>query len=155
MRYLVFGTGSVGGFVGGRLALAGQEVSFLARPRVAEIIKHQGLRVGGDDPGGFLPHPIALTSLEAAFKANSPEFVLLAVKAYDCLEAAQALAEFREHPFTVISLLNGINNERTVEQQIGAGRVGQHGSQGEVIETGAGAQLPQFLGQAYRIAGKV
>jgi Mrp family chromosome partitioning ATPase len=45
VRYLVYGTGAVGGLVGGRLALSGHPVTFLARPRIAEAM--QATRIHG------------------------------------------------------------------------------------------------------------
>ena len=47
MRFLIAGAGAVGGFVGARLADAGQDVTVLVRPhRVAEL-RENGLRVTG------------------------------------------------------------------------------------------------------------
>jgi 2-dehydropantoate 2-reductase len=45
MRILVAGAGAVGGYFGGRLAQAGRDVTFLVRPKRAEQIQAQGLRI--------------------------------------------------------------------------------------------------------------
>jgi 2-dehydropantoate 2-reductase len=119
MRYLVFGTGAVGGFVGGRLALAGNPVTFLARPRVARVLGQGGLRLTGDGVSGWLERPRVFTSLAEALHASSPDALLLAVKAYDCQPAAQAIASAIDHPPPVVCLLNGIGNEATLAQTLG------------------------------------
>ena len=45
MRIVIFGTGGVGGFFGGRLARAGEDVTFIARGEHLHAIKANGLRV--------------------------------------------------------------------------------------------------------------
>ena len=43
MRIVVFGTGGVGGYFGGRLAQTGMDVTFIARERHLQAIKKYGL----------------------------------------------------------------------------------------------------------------
>ena len=45
MRIVVMGAGGVGGFFGAKLALSGNDVTFIARGRHLEAIRAQGLRV--------------------------------------------------------------------------------------------------------------
>ena len=42
MKIAVFGTGGVGGYFGGLLALAGHEVTFIARGAHLESLRRQG-----------------------------------------------------------------------------------------------------------------
>ncbi|MGD8554889.1 MAG: 2-dehydropantoate 2-reductase [Anaerolineales bacterium] len=123
MKYLVFGTGAVGGYLGGRLALAGHPVTFLARPHVAEAMVRQGLRLTGDQPEGILRQPNAVSSLEQAFAQGTPDVILLAVKAFDCEEAAKALAAASPQPHPLVCLLNGIGNEQTLARELGHDQV--------------------------------
>ena len=44
MRILVVGAGAIGGYFGGRLLQAGQDVVFLVRPRRAAALAKQGLQ---------------------------------------------------------------------------------------------------------------
>jgi 2-dehydropantoate 2-reductase len=111
----------VGGLVGGRLALAGREVTFLARPRIAEAMRAAGLQIAGGAAPAHLPRPRVVTRLSDT--AGLPlDAVLLTVKAYDCLEAAHALAQLDVRP-PVICLLNGIGNEATLGEALGVDRV--------------------------------
>jgi 2-dehydropantoate 2-reductase len=45
MKVAVFGTGGVGGYFGGRLALAGADVHLIARGAHLEALRTSGLRV--------------------------------------------------------------------------------------------------------------
>lgn len=122
MHYLVFGTGAVGGLFGIRLALAGHQVTFLARPKLARVMQAQGMVVIGDGPAGRLLTPSVVTTLEQAFDPHPPDIILLSVKAYDCHEAAE-LIRGTSRPLDVVCLLNGINNETTLATAIGAEHV--------------------------------
>jgi 2-dehydropantoate 2-reductase len=82
----------------------------------------QGMVVIGDGPAGRLLTPTVVTVLEQAFVPHPPDIILLAVKAYDCHEAAELLRG-TSHPPAVVCLLNGISNEATLAAAIGAERV--------------------------------
>ena len=43
MRFLCFGVGAIGTYIGGSLALAGCPVTFIERPEVADIVRRRGL----------------------------------------------------------------------------------------------------------------
>jgi 2-dehydropantoate 2-reductase len=123
VHYLVFGTGAVGGLFGIRLALAGQRVTFLARPKLARVLQVQGIKIIGDGPPRQLQTPTVVTALEQAFDPHPPDVILLAVKAYDCQEAAELIRETTSHPTAVVCLLNGIGNEATIASAVGAEQV--------------------------------
>jgi 2-dehydropantoate 2-reductase len=123
LHYLVYGTGAVGGFLGTRLALTGQTVTFLARPRVVDTLKEQGIRLTGDSPPGWLNKPVVISSLAQAFENHPPDVILVAVKAYDCQAAADAIHATTTNPPPVVCLLNGIGNEDTLGSTLGKDRV--------------------------------
>ena len=62
MRILIVGAGAVGGYFGGRLAQAGRDVTFPVRPRRAEQIQTQGLRILSPKYGDFTVGPRAITA---------------------------------------------------------------------------------------------
>jgi 2-dehydropantoate 2-reductase len=123
VHYLVYGTGAVGGLLGTRLALIGQRVTFLARPRLAPLLQDQGMTITGDGPPGWLETPTVITALEQAFAPHPPDVILLTVKAYDCQEAAEAIRETTNDPPPVVCFLNGIGNEATLASALGIERV--------------------------------
>lgn len=49
MEILVYGAGAVGGYLGGKLALAGRRVTLVARPDTAEAINRDGLHITEDN----------------------------------------------------------------------------------------------------------
>jgi 2-dehydropantoate 2-reductase len=122
VRYLVYGTGAVGGLLGGRLALDGQQVVFLARERIAGAMRAGGLRLG-PEPGLHLPAPFVSVTLPQALKDWQPELVLLTVKAYDVESAASELARNLAADIPVVSFLNGIGNEEILADSLGKGRI--------------------------------
>ena len=79
MRIAVFGAGGVGGYFGGRLAQAGEDVVFIARGPHLEAIQREGLRVESVD-GDFAVRPANATSEPR--QAGPADAVLLGVKAW-------------------------------------------------------------------------
>ena len=105
MRSAVFGSGGVGGFFGGKLAQAGEEVVFIARGTHLESIRREGLRVesvGGD----FHIYPAHAESDPAA--VGAVDIVLVGVKAWQVPEAAQAILPLVGPATVVIPLQNGV-----------------------------------------------
>ena len=120
MRYLVFGTGAVGALVGGKLALAGFPVTFLARPRIAEAMRTRGLHLTGDRTNGVVEEAHAITEISGMEK---PDLILLTVKTYDVETAATEIETAFTKPPTIVSLLNGIGSEQMLTARFGAERV--------------------------------
>src|SRR6266581_1207435 len=84
MRIAVLGTGGVGGYFGGRLAQAGEDVAFVARGAHLEAIRRDGLVVESID-GDFAVRPAAATA--DAGTAGRVDVVLLGVKAWQVRDA--------------------------------------------------------------------
>lgn len=123
MRFLVFGTGAVGGLLGGKLALSGRPVTFLARKPVAEAMRDRGLRIGGTGRQSWIEKPDVFTDVDEAFSHAQPDVVLITVKAYDCQQVAETLKRVTPKPTAVVSFLNGISNEATLSRYLGPERV--------------------------------
>lgn len=106
MRLLVVGAGSTGGYFGGRLAQAGREVAFLARPARAAKLKETGLRIVSPHGDAAL-HPTVVTSETLAGPYDA---ILMTVKAYQ-LDAAMADVAPAVGPETMIlPVLNGMRH---------------------------------------------
>ena len=65
LRIAVFGSGAVGGYFGGRLAEAGEDVQFIARGQHLAAIREHGLRVSSVE-GDFLVRPARVTDEPSA-----------------------------------------------------------------------------------------
>ncbi len=57
MRIAVVGAGGVGGYFGGKLAAAGEDVTFIARGATLEALRTRGLRVDSIG-GGIIGQPV-------------------------------------------------------------------------------------------------
>ena len=105
MRIAVFGTGGVGGYFGGRLAEAGNDVIFIARGAHLEAIRRHGLRVESI-AGNFQVAPAAVSDDPAA--VGTVDLVLVGVKAPQVPEAARAMKPLIGPDTAVLPLQNGV-----------------------------------------------
>jgi 2-dehydropantoate 2-reductase len=87
MRIAIFGTGGVGGYFGGRLAQAREDVTFIARGDHLHTIQSKGLRVDSLQ-GDFVIDPAQATDDVAALGAVD---LVVGVKAWQVPEAARAM----------------------------------------------------------------
>ncbi len=116
MNFIVLGAGAIGCYVGARLALGGQRVTLVGRPRVIDPLALSGLTV--TDLDGFKGHLDAAslrlaTSLSAALAEpvrTEPTVILLCVKGGATESAALEIAEACPPGTTVVSLQNGVDN---------------------------------------------
>jgi 2-dehydropantoate 2-reductase len=122
MRIGVYGTGGVGGLFGGKLALAGEEVVFLARGRHLAALRARGLRLLLPEGERSIPLSPATATDDAAAMAGV-EVVLLGVKTWQLEEAAHALAPHLAPDAFVVPLQNGVEAAATLVRILGAGRV--------------------------------
>ncbi|GAX34389.1 2-dehydropantoate 2-reductase [Nodularia sp. NIES-3585] len=93
MKICIVGAGAIGGYLGAKLALAGEEVTFIARGQHLEAIQNQGLQVIMADGSSHVVHPSLATS--DINHAGSQDVVILAVKAQS-LAAIAALSSLPE-----------------------------------------------------------
>ncbi len=117
MKTLVIGAGAVGGYFGGRLLEAGQDVTFLVRPRRAARLAQDGLVIQSPSGNLHLPNPPTLQ----AGVAHAPfDLIVLSCKAYDLEDAIHAFAPFVGPDTVILPLLNGMRHLDRLEQLFGA-----------------------------------
>ena len=105
MRIAVFGAGAVGGYFGGRLAQAGEDVVFIARGEHLRAMLTHGLRVDSIK-GDFVVKPVQATDDPA--KAGIADVVLVGLKAWQVQEAAEAMRPMVRPGTFVLPLQNGL-----------------------------------------------
>ena len=120
MRFLIVGTGGVGGYFGAKLAHAGNDVWFMARGGHLAAMKASGLRVRSTG-GEFLIPPGKMT--DSPEEAGPVDVVLFCVKTYDTEEAARSLAPALHRRSLAVSLQNGVENEAKIRRLIPHARV--------------------------------
>ena len=116
MRILVFGTGGVGGYFGGRLARVGEEVTFIARGEHLRAIQAKGLRVDSTD-GDFVIYPAKAT--DDVSEVGETDLVVLGVKAWQVPEAARAIKPIVGSKTTVLPLQNGVEAVPQLVKELG------------------------------------
>jgi len=121
MRILIAGTGGVGGYYGGKLAAAGNDVVFLARGAMLDALGSNGLEVRADLGDVRLEHVHATDRVDAS--VAPAEAVLFTVKTYDSAEAADAIAPAVARDTIVCSLQNGVDNEAFLHERFPEARV--------------------------------
>lgn len=117
MRIAVMGTGGLGGYFGARLAEAGHEVVFFARGAHLEAMRADGLRV--DSPLGDIHLP-DVKATDTPADVDSVDIVLLAVKLWDTLEAAEAIKPLIRGDVGVVSFQNGVVKDDILRQVFGS-----------------------------------
>ena len=105
MRIAVFGAGGVGGYFGGRLAQAGEDVVFIARGDHLKAMLTHGLRVDSVK-GDFVLKPVKATDDPA--QAGIVDVILVGVKAWQVTNAAEAMRPMVGPETFVLPLQNGL-----------------------------------------------
>ncbi|WP_067685741.1 2-dehydropantoate 2-reductase [Nocardia jejuensis] len=111
---MVLGAGSIGVFVGGKLAAAGAEVTFVGRPRMLGELEAHGLRLTDLDGGDERVDPTAFHT--ATEPSDAADLVLICVKSADTASAAHQLSKLLKPGTVVISLQNGIGNDAVIRE---------------------------------------
>ncbi|HEX6614904.1 MAG TPA: 2-dehydropantoate 2-reductase [Gemmatimonadales bacterium] len=116
----VFGTGATGGYFGGRLAEAGEDVRFVARGAHLAALREHGLAVESV-AGDFRVQPVRAAADPA--ELGPVGVVLVAVKAWQVPEAAEAMRPLVGERTFVVPLQNGIEAPGQLAAVLGAERV--------------------------------
>jgi 2-dehydropantoate 2-reductase len=105
VKIAVVGAGAIGGYVGGWLAAAGEEVTFIARGANLRAIRSDGMRVIGEDGREV----VARTNVcERTSDAGQQDFVILAVKAHQVAAVAESLAALCHADTAIVTMQNGV-----------------------------------------------
>jgi 2-dehydropantoate 2-reductase len=117
-EFIVVGTGAIGNYIGGRLAVAGAKVHFVGRNRSIRALSDSGLRL--TDLDGFdalvpakslrLHESLADIGTDVLVEGPAAPIVLVCVKSGATEAVAQDLERFCRVGSTVVSLQNGVEN---------------------------------------------
>ena len=115
MRILVLGAGAIGGYFGGRLAAAGNDVTFLVRAKRRAQLAQDGLRIVS--PLGDL----TLQAQTATADELTPDYdvVLLTCKAYDLPSAMDSIAPAIAETCGIVPMLNGMAHLDMLAERFG------------------------------------
>lgn len=112
-RIAFMGAGAVGGYVGGHMARAGEDVTLIDPwPDHIEYIKHNGLNLSGTQ-GDYNVRVNALHLHEVQSLFKTPiDIAFVSTKSYDTEWAAMMIKQYLAPNGFVVSLQNSINEER-------------------------------------------
>lgn len=132
LKFLVFGAGAIGTYVGGSLALAGQQVVFVEKPKMVDELRERGLRLDLTiderrktkdafvvDSRSFVICP----SIEEALNYGPFDVALFALKSFDTVSAMEELKPFAEKLPPILCLSNGVENEQAIARVMGPDKV--------------------------------
>lgn len=106
MKIGIVGAGAIGGLLGARLALAGEEVTLVDLPPVLDAVRRDGLRLVGTDGIERVAHPARLAG--TGKEAGPQDVVFLAVKAHQLPEVAGQLPAMTGPETLFLTLQNGL-----------------------------------------------
>ncbi|MDX1465427.1 MAG: 2-dehydropantoate 2-reductase [Halomonas sp.] len=116
MKIAIMGSGGVGGYFGARLAQAGEDVTFIARGEHLAAIRRDGLAVTSVE-GDVTIAPASAS--DAPREVGIQEAVIVAVKAWQVREAAEAIRPMVGPATLVLPLENGVEAADTLAEALG------------------------------------
>ncbi|HEX9658420.1 MAG TPA: 2-dehydropantoate 2-reductase [Bacteroidota bacterium] len=119
-KFLVVGSGGVGGFFGGKVANAGNDVWFLARGEHLRAMKERGLQIHSSE-GSWIVPPGQIT--DTPVDAGIADVILFCVKSYDTEDVARQIIPNVGEETLIVSLQNGVDNEAKIKVLLPKGEV--------------------------------
>jgi 2-dehydropantoate 2-reductase len=119
LRVAVIGTGAIGSFYGGKLAVGGRDVHFLVRGGFDQI-KRFGIRIRGKKEN-FHVEKAQIYQSPAAI--GPCELVLIAVKATNNDAIPEVIPPLLHRDTILLTLQNGLGNEEFLARHFGSERV--------------------------------
>jgi len=120
MKIAILGTGGVGGYFGGRLAAAGEDVFFIARGAHLAAMREGGLRIESPNGNVSLSH---VNATDDPKTVGPVDFVFFTVKLYDTESALQMLPPLLGPDTLVIPFQNGVDAVDALTRAVGADHV--------------------------------
>jgi 2-dehydropantoate 2-reductase len=106
VKIAIIGCGAIGGYVGAKLALAGEEVTLFVRGANLEAVRARGLKLIMADGAEHLARNVIATTDYAA--AGAQDLVILAVKAHQLEAVAEQVPQLCGADTVVVTMQNGI-----------------------------------------------
>ncbi|WP_029921671.1 2-dehydropantoate 2-reductase [Nevskia soli] len=106
MKIAIIGAGAIGGYVGVKLALAGEDVTFIVRGANLTAIRQNGMKLIMNDDTEHVARNVKATSDYAA--AGPQDLVILAMKAHQVEAVADDVPKLFGPDTVVVTMQNGI-----------------------------------------------
>ena len=132
LKILSFGAGAIGTYIGGSLALAGEQLVFVEQPAVAADLRSRGMRLDLSldkrrklketsvlQPGSF----VVAAGLDEALRYGPYDVALFALKSFDTAAAIEGMRPFAGRLPPIWCLSNGVDNEPALASLLGPDKV--------------------------------
>ena len=106
MKIAIVGAGAIGGYLGAKLALAGEEVTFIARNKNLAAINAHGFRLQLED--GSEQHASNVRAVQHMAEAGVQDAVLLTLKAHQVKDVLPDLRALFGSETMVVTMINGV-----------------------------------------------
>jgi 2-dehydropantoate 2-reductase len=116
MRVAIVGSGGVGGYYGGMLARAGEDVTFIARGAHLDAMRANGLTVKTAHVGEFT---LTVTATDDPSEIEPVDLVLFCVKTYDTDTAVGMIRPLIGRETVLLPLQNGVESPKRIGRIIG------------------------------------
>ena len=117
MKIAIVGAGAIGSFFGAKLALAGNDVSLVAREQHVQAIRRSGLRLYE----GNEVRTIAINAVTSSHELAGRDFdlVIITTKAYDAATASKIAVDLLQNNTIWLSIQNGLGMEEVISKATG------------------------------------
>jgi 2-dehydropantoate 2-reductase len=106
MRICIVGTGAIGGLLGAKLAVSGQDVAFIDQGKQLKALQQKGLRLIMQD--GTEHHVTDALFTDQFDKPGPQDYTILAVKAHQISQVAEKMPLLFDAKTAVVTIQNGI-----------------------------------------------
>ena len=106
MKIAIIGAGAIGGYVGVKLALAGEQVTFIVRGANLEAIRKNGMKLILEDGSEQVARNVVATNDYAA--AGVQDMVILAMKAHQVEAVVDDLPKLIGPQTLIVTMQNGV-----------------------------------------------
>jgi len=106
MKISIVGAGAIGGYLGAKLAIAGEDVTFIARNKNLAAINAKGFRLILED--GSEQHAPTAKAVQDMAEAGPQDAVLLTVKAHQVKDLLPGLRALFGPQTVVVTMINGV-----------------------------------------------
>ena len=123
-KILIIGAGAIGSLIGGRLKMAGHQITLVGREALRTALEREGVTIITDGQPHRTRELTVVTSTRAAFAHRQQyDWLFLTPKAFDVATAAHELRAATTLIPPVITLQNGIGSEETAATILGADNI--------------------------------
>lgn len=106
MKIAIIGAGAIGGYVGAKLALAGEDVTFVVRGASLAAIRANGIKLIMHDGEQYVADKVKATNDYG--EAGPQDLVILAVKAHQVIDVVDEVPKLFGPQTVVVPMQNGI-----------------------------------------------